>query len=77
MNHLFNKTTITAFVPQEELVHRQQHEAESLQIIQRLDWEWKMKEIGSCDHRATPVIDATSVPIVAVQIGFPPMPKLY
>lgn len=45
-----------------EMLIRHRNEAESLYAIQKLEWEWKTKEIGACDVRATPVIDSTLVP---------------
>lgn len=41
---------------------RHKNEAESLHAIQKLEWEWKTKEIGACDVRTTPIIDDTLVP---------------
>lgn len=45
-----------------ELLIRHRNEAESLHAIQKLEWEWKTKEIGACDVRLTPIIDSTLVP---------------
>lgn len=45
-----------------EMLIRHRNEAESLYAVQRLEWEWKTKEIGACDVRMTPVIDNTLVP---------------
>jgi len=45
-----------------EMLIRHKNEAESLYAVQKLEWEWKAKEIGACDVRATPVIDTTLVP---------------
>lgn len=41
-------------------------EADSLYAIQKLDWEWKMKELGLCDNNTTPEVDEVSVPMVQV-----------
>lgn len=45
-----------------EMLIRHRNEAESLHAVQKLEWEWKTKEIGDCDVRTTPVIDNTLVP---------------
>ena len=51
---------------QNAVLLRQHHEAESLHAVQKLEWEWKMKELGLCDHRASPTIDHSHVPMVTV-----------
>lgn len=45
---------------------RHHMEADSLYAIQKLDWEWKLKELGLCDNNATPEVDEVSVPMVQV-----------
>lgn len=45
-----------------EMLIRHRNEAESLYAVQKLEWEWKTKEIGACDVRTTPIIDTTLVP---------------
>lgn len=45
-----------------EMLIRHRNEAESLHAVQKLEWEWKTKEIGACDVRVAPVIDETLVP---------------
>uniref|UniRef100_A0A2P2HX24 Ankyrin repeat domain-containing protein 11-like n=2 Tax=Hirondellea gigas TaxID=1518452 RepID=A0A2P2HX24_9CRUS len=50
----------------EGMVLRHQHEAESLNAVHRMDWEWKMKELGLCDNKSKPVIEEIHVPMVAV-----------
>lgn len=50
----------------EDLLCRHHMEADSLYAIQKLDWEWKMKELGLCDNNATPEVDEVSVPMVQV-----------
>lgn len=45
-----------------EMLIRHRNEAESLYAVQKLEWEWKTKEIGACDVRMTPIIDETLVP---------------
>lgn len=42
------------------------NEAESLHAVQKMDWGWKLKEIGACDPRSTPKIDELHVPMVKV-----------
>lgn len=50
-----------------EMLTRHVNEADSLHSIQKLEWEWKTKEIGFCDVRTTPVIDDTLVPKLKIQ----------
>lgn len=50
----------------EDLLCRHHMEADSLYAIQKLDWEWKMKELGLCDYNATPEVDEVNVPMVQV-----------
>lgn len=45
-----------------EMLIRHRNEAESLHAVQKLEWEWKTKEIGLCDVRTTPMIDISLVP---------------
>lgn len=49
-----------------EMLVRHRNEAESLHAIQKLEWEWKTKEIGACDVRTTPIIDNTLVPKLSI-----------
>lgn len=49
-----------------ELLIRHRNESESLHAIQKLEWEWKTKEIGACDVRITPIIDSTLVPKINI-----------
>ncbi|MPC17839.1 hypothetical protein E2C01_010706 [Portunus trituberculatus] len=44
-------------VIQEFMVLRHHNEAESLHAVQRMDWEWKLKELGDCDANSRPHID--------------------
>lgn len=53
---------------------RQHKEAESMHAIQRLHWEWKLKELGICDVRSTPSIDESCVPQVSVVDDFDLLP---
>lgn len=54
---------------------RQRREAESLHAIQKLDWEWKGKEIGYYDPNSTGTIkiDDSCVPLVEVIDDFDPV----
>lgn len=52
------------------LLMRHHHEAESLFAVQKMDWEWKLKECGLCDHKITPTIDDLHVPMVSVNNEF-------
>ncbi|GFN79201.1 ankyrin repeat domain-containing protein [Plakobranchus ocellatus] len=56
------------------LLLRHHHEAESLCAVQKLDWEWKLKECGLCDHKNTPAIDDLQVPMVNVSNEFELLP---
>ncbi|KAL5021869.1 hypothetical protein ScPMuIL_001024 [Solemya velum] len=58
----------------ESLILRHHHEAESLYAVQKMDWEWRMKDFGLCDHKATPVIDELHVPMVQVNDEFDLLP---
>lgn len=53
---------------------RHHNEAESLHAVQKLDWEWKMKELAMCDMKASPVIDDIFVPMVHVSDDFDLLP---
>ncbi|UYV80211.1 ANKRD12 [Cordylochernes scorpioides] len=53
---------------------RQQNEAESLQAVQKLDWEWKLKEHGLCEPKTNPVIEDFHVPMVIVSTDFELLP---
>ncbi|XP_060075310.1 ankyrin repeat domain-containing protein 12-like [Ylistrum balloti] len=54
----------------EDLLLRHHHEAESLFAVQKMDWEWKMKEMSLCDHKSAPTIDDLHVPMVQVNDDF-------
>lgn len=58
-----------------ETILRQRRESESLLAVQKLDWEWKMKELLLCDFKSTPVIDKTLIPPVEVLDDFDPLPS--
>lgn len=49
-----------------DTILRQRRESESLLAIQKLDWEWKMKELLLCDFKTTPLIDRKLIPSVDV-----------
>lgn len=51
---------------QEQMLKRQHVEASTLHSVQSMSWEWKLKELGLCDHNSTPKIDPTHVPQVHV-----------
>jgi ankyrin repeat domain-containing protein 11/12 len=53
---------------------RHHKEADALQAIQKMDWEWKMKEHALCEVKAQPVIDNTHVPLVHVSDDFDLLP---
>ncbi|XP_076449038.1 uncharacterized protein LOC143285550 isoform X3 [Babylonia areolata] len=56
------------------LLLRHHHEAESLHAVQKMDWEWKLKECGQCDYKTTPVIDDLHLPMVQVNDEFELLP---
>ncbi|RWS01986.1 ankyrin repeat domain-containing protein 12-like isoform X12, partial [Dinothrombium tinctorium] len=47
-----------------DTIARHKRESESLHAIQKLEWEWKMKELGVCDVKCSPHIDDVLVPSV-------------
>ncbi|XP_052230009.1 ankyrin repeat domain-containing protein 11-like isoform X1 [Dreissena polymorpha] len=54
----------------ELLILRQKQEADSLWAYQKLEWEWRMKELALCERNATPEIDDLHVPLVVVSDNF-------
>ncbi|KAL4235180.1 ankyrin repeat [Mactra antiquata] len=58
----------------ELLILRQKQEADSLYAYQRLEWEWRMVELGLCERNITPDIDELHVPLVHVQDNFDLLP---
>jgi len=58
----------------EAMLLRHHNEAESLHAVQKMDWEWKMKELGICEFKSKPVIDDTHVPMVHVSDDFDLLP---
>jgi ankyrin repeat domain-containing protein 11/12 len=53
---------------------RHHNEAESLHAVQKMDWEWKMKEVLLCEFKAKPVIEEQHVPMVGVSDDFDLLP---
>lgn len=58
-----------------DTILRQRRESESLLAIQKLDWEWKMKELLLCDFKTTPLIDRKLIPSVDVCDDFDLLPS--
>ncbi|XP_014482395.1 PREDICTED: cell wall protein IFF6 isoform X4 [Dinoponera quadriceps] len=58
----------------EGMVMRHHNEAESLHAVQRMHWEWKLKEVGLCESKTTPQIEDVHVPIVHVSDDFDLLP---
>ncbi|CAH1396341.1 unnamed protein product [Nezara viridula] len=58
----------------EAMLLRHHNEAESLHAVQKMDWEWKLKEVGLCDFKMKPVIDDNHVPMVHVSDDFDLLP---
>ncbi|XP_053683345.1 ankyrin repeat domain-containing protein 11-like isoform X1 [Sabethes cyaneus] len=58
----------------EAMLLRHHNEAESLHAVQKMDWEWKMKENSLCEFKAKPVIDDVHVPMVNVSDDFDLLP---
>lgn len=58
----------------ESMLLRHHNEAESLHAVQKMDWEWKMKELSLCDAKSTPTIDEMHVPMVHVSDDFDLLP---
>ncbi|XP_042868936.1 ankyrin repeat domain-containing protein 11-like isoform X3 [Penaeus japonicus] len=58
----------------ENMVLRHHNEAESLHAVQKMDWEWKLKELGDLDANSKPPIDDLHVPMVHVSDDFDLLP---
>ncbi|XP_023244960.1 uncharacterized transmembrane protein DDB_G0289901 [Copidosoma floridanum] len=58
----------------EGMLLRHHNEAESLHAVQRMDWEWKLKEVQLCEFKATPQIEDSHVPMVHVSDDFDLLP---
>ncbi|XP_054164494.1 ankyrin repeat domain-containing protein 12-like [Oppia nitens] len=54
----------------EVMLLRHKKESESMVAMQRLEWEWKLKEFGLCDLKTNPNIDGKHVPLVNVSDDF-------
>jgi len=54
----------------EQMLLRHHNEAESLHAVQKMDWEWKLKELGLCEPKSTPMIEEHQVPMVHVSDDF-------
>lgn len=59
---------------QEQMLVRHHNEAESLHAVQKMDWEWKMVELGLCAFKSRPTIPEQHVPIVHVSDDFDLLP---
>ena len=53
----------------EQMVLRHHNEAESLNAVQKMDWEWKLSEINS-GMKVKPATDDLHVPMVQVNEDF-------
>ncbi|XP_057334198.1 dentin sialophosphoprotein isoform X3 [Microplitis mediator] len=58
----------------ESMLLRHHNEAESLHAVQKMDWEWKLKEVGLCEVKVQPQIDDSHVPMVHVSDDFDLLP---
>lgn len=58
----------------EHMLLRHHNEAESLYAVQKMTWEWKLKELALCDAKSTPQIDDLFVPMVHVSDDFDLLP---
>ncbi|KAK6626839.1 hypothetical protein RUM44_009316 [Polyplax serrata] len=58
----------------EAMLLRHHNEAESLHAVQKMDWEWKMKELGFCEFKSKPAIHDSHVPMVHVSDDFDLLP---
>ncbi|XP_066256045.1 ankyrin repeat domain-containing protein 31 [Euwallacea similis] len=58
----------------EHMLLRQHQEADSLHSVQKMNWEWKLKELSMCDKKCTPKIDDLHVPLVQVSDDFDLLP---
>ncbi|KRT86934.1 hypothetical protein AMK59_1690, partial [Oryctes borbonicus] len=58
----------------ENMLLRHHNEAESLHAVQKMDWEWKLKELNLCDAKSTPNIEELHVPMVHVSDDFDLLP---
>lgn len=56
------------------MVLRHHNEAESLHAVQKMDWEWKLKELTLCEYKSQPFIEDSHVPMVHVSDDFDLLP---
>ncbi len=55
----------------EQMVLRHHNEAESLNAVQKMDWEWKVNEItGGTGGESVPQMDDLHIPMVNVSEDF-------
>ena len=56
----------------EQMVLRHHNEAESLNAVQKMDWEWKVNEItgGTSGGESVPLMDDLHIPMVHVSDDF-------
>ena len=62
----------------EALLMRHHHEAESLNAVQKLEWQWKLKDSvlsSSSEHKASPALTDSHVPMVVVNDEFELLPS--
>ncbi|ENN74017.1 hypothetical protein YQE_09407, partial [Dendroctonus ponderosae] len=58
----------------EHMLVRHHNEADSLRAVQKMNWEWKLKELSLGDKKLTPKIDELHVPEVHVSDDFDLLP---
>lgn len=56
------------------MVLRHHNEAESLHAVQKMEWEWKMKDLMLCEYKVQPIIEENHVPMVHVSDDFDLLP---
>jgi hypothetical protein len=59
----------------ESMLLRHHNESESLHAVQKMDWEWKLKELGLCEPKSSAVIDDLHVPMIHVADDFDLLPS--
>ncbi|KAG8233842.1 hypothetical protein J437_LFUL006865 [Ladona fulva] len=70
----WEKIKLAVLLKEESMLLRHHNEAESLHAVQKMDWEWKLKELGLCEAKNKPVIDEHHVPMVHVSDDFDLLP---
>ncbi|KAF4521351.1 hypothetical protein B566_EDAN006942 [Ephemera danica] len=58
----------------ENMVSRHHNEAYALHAVQKMNWEWKLKELALCDFNENPKIDSSLVPFIHVSDDFDLLP---